>query len=179
MSVFKRKMALYLARSFIACFVFLSAGAFSQEGGGLDGTWVLDTKATEDEVLKAQPPGTGNEFMFATHFHSIQVFEFVGDLLFVRGYVDVGEKIQMRQVDDREGTKRYSGLNNKVPLEIEVKRDGLHNISIHYAGMKESKLLRWKRAVLDPKKSRPEDFSAELKAIFAMYENISKALPAR
>ncbi len=71
----------------------VSTNACSKEVNRLDGTWALDPQATEFEILKNRPFESSDEFRFATHFYSGLVFDFVGPSLFVRGYVEIGQKM--------------------------------------------------------------------------------------
>lgn len=85
----------------------------------------------------------------------------------------------MRLTAEDAGVKHYAGVNGNVPLKVEVRMASPENISIQYGNTVESKVLLWKRIVLDSRKSRPEHYANEYQAILRMYENISRGLKVR
>ena len=138
---------------------------------------MIDTKATEESLVRARPFKDATPFISAIRFYGNLTFEFNGDKLLLGVVPDTSEKHEYDLVSGRSAAMKYdkktnTGANQPV-IEVSVLND--KNLSIAFLDNLEMKYLLWKRVKLDPNKKTPNDFKPEFDAFLAMIMNIDKA----
>lgn len=170
------KRTLWLGIAFLAMLICTSL-AFAQRTESLTGTWMIDTKATEESLVRTRPFKDATPFIYANSFSGNLTFEFNGDKLLLGVVPDTSEKHEYDLVSGQSAEMKYikktdTGANQKV-IDVTVLND--KNLSISFLGNTEMKYLLWKRVKLDPNKKTPNDFKPEFDAFLAMIMNIDKA----
>lgn len=143
----------------------------------LAGTWMIDTKATEESLIHTQPFKDATSFIFAIHYLGNLTSEFDGKKLFIGTVPNTGEKIEHLLVFDHGSERKYIKKDNNearhLPITISIPNN--KNIIINFPATPEMQYLLWKRVKLDPNKTTPNDFKPEFDAFIEMIKNISKA----
>lgn len=135
----------------------------SSTGGSLEGTWTIDSKATENFVKSSSPPSFGVTWL-AKWFKSsakslaLRTYKFDGDTISASAY-GVDNKIEFQLTSQRGTEKRYSPTtisNGSVnSLTVSLLKDG--NIIIVPSGEPEMAYVLWKREASKKEQSIPDD----------------------
>lgn len=151
--------------------------AFAQKTESLKGTWMIDTKATEESLVRTRPFKDAAPFISEISFYGNLTFEFNGNKLLLGVVPDTFEKHEYDLVSGQSAEMKYvkkiNTAANQTVIGVSVLND--KNLSIAFLGHDGMKYLLWKRVKLDPNKKTPNDFKPEFDAFLAMIMNIDKA----
>lgn len=151
--------------------------ALAKTPENLAGTWMIDTKATEESLIHTRPFKDATSFIHGIHFYGNLTFEFDGDKLLLGAVPNNLRKDEYLLVSGQALEKKYVKKANNGASEVAIGVSILNdkNISIAFLSAHEMKYLLWKRVKLDPNKTTPNDFKPEFDAFLEMLKNIDKA----
>jgi hypothetical protein len=145
--------------------------AIAQPIDSIKGTWVLDTSATEESLLRLKPFG-GKAFFFGMQYLIGYFYEVSEDGLLVGILPKNGGEKELR---------RTTGENPKgIYFTDDVERSIFQNLTLTLTNSNEKNMrieskhvpelghLLWKRVILEPKKTTPKDFQPDTQKIIDM-----------
>lgn len=164
---------------------FFHVASFANGPVILNGTWIIDTKATEKFVLSTHPfkdENSANSFLHHISFLGSLIFDFDGNKLFFGTFPGDERKREYLLVSQNGSEKKYNSKNtqdgskvSETPETLIVTELNEENITIYFSNSTEMQYLLWRRVTLDPNKKTPNDFKPEFDAFIEMIRNIGKA----
>lgn len=153
----------------------------SQLSNKLEGTWIVDPKATENFVLNAPPPANADKlaewFGIAGGYWALFTYEFDGDSATMSAYRGA-RKFEFKLLSQQGTEIKYSRKNGTSSpaktLSVSLLKNG--NIKIVPSESPESSYILWKRGSLKTGQARPDDVMAASKSWIASIHNIVKFL---
>lgn len=145
----------------------------------IDGTWILDTQATEESVLRNPPYEDVRSFSTELLYMGFTVFEFDGETA-TAGHLANPYKTKLRRDSIQTTGINYvaESESGDKPFVLTARMLNDGHLSITFSSTPSVRHLLWKRVIIDPNKKRPDDFKPELDAWFLALQNIWKVLEA-
>ena len=164
--------------------VSCGANALAGSSVGLDGTWMLDPKATEAYIKGVSqienPDQVAEAIGMATPLLTLLVYEFHGDSANVRTFNGIGKEKDYKCLST--GEKILCASTTAPASEDDTFSVTVLNtkaIKISYPHSPELSYLVWGRVTLDPNETAPEFAQALAKEWKVPFKNIMKVLHAR
>lgn len=163
---------------------FFSFTAFADGSSILNGTWIIDAKATEDSIIRTRPfkdKNSAYSFLHHISYLGALVFDFEGEKLFGGTFPGNERKREFILVSHKDAENEYNSIPPKDGTKAQEKPETLvvtvlnqKNITISFSGSTETQYLLWKHVTLDPNKKTPNDYKPEFDAFIGMMMNIGK-----
>lgn len=143
--------------------------AIAQPIDSLNGTWVLDTSATEESLLRLKPFG-GKAFFPGMQYLVIHFYEVSDNDLLVGILPKNGGEKKLRRTtgENPKGIYFTDGSERSIFQTLTLTNSNEKNMRIESQQLPELAHLLWKRVILDPKKTTPMDFQPDTQKIIDM-----------
>ena len=168
----------------LACSTF-GMNALAGTSIGLNGTWMLDPKATETYIVELphidNPDRVAEGIGLESAFLVLLVYEFRGDIATLSMYNATNKKLEYKCLPAQDAKIICTSINvqGSAPDNFTVSVLNAQAITIIHPHASEMGYVVWKRVNIDPKQSAPDFAQAHLKAWKAPFEHIMKALHAQ
>ena len=162
---------------FLATLVCKTAFAVDRQNE-LDGTWVIDARATEERVANSPRPPNSEKlaewFGLASGYMVLFTYEFAGDTV-VAGAYRASKTTEFQQISQHGSERKYRMKGAEGP-ELTVSMLSDKAVSIVHSGQPEMDYLVWRRGQLKTATTTPEEVMAAAEIWLKAVERIVNAL---